>query len=197
MLCLMIFNAVLSAMALSARPSYRVGAASTSQIMPASLVMQECFGERPLSHFAMLKSPWLTSNALFRPMSDLVIAVATDTDDSDEEILIGAATVRQGKLRKVLGQGAAGRTVAFVQSVAVAKEHRRLGVGRALMEWCEDVAREAWPAAEETWLAVEESSPSKDAALSLYQSLGYSMRAGGPVDGEVLLSKALGLRTGT
>jgi ribosomal protein S18 acetylase RimI-like enzyme/membrane protease YdiL (CAAX protease family) len=166
--------------ALSA-PAFRVTRAADKQLWSASSVMQQYFGGAPVSHLTSLKVPWLTSNVFFRPIDDPLIAVAT----SGEEV-IGCAQLLHDQLRDVVGDGTGGRNVAFIQSVAVAPAHRRKSVGTEMMAFCEAKARDTW-ATEEAWLAV---AVGNDAALSLYDTLGY-VQHGGAVMNNLLLRKAL------
>ena len=78
----------------------------------------ESFGGRTFSYFTSLKLPVMDSNVFFRPTAAPVVAVATDDDH-----LIGVAQLLRVTLRPIAG-GDDSRSVAFVQSVAVAPSAR-------------------------------------------------------------------------
>jgi ribosomal-protein-alanine N-acetyltransferase len=60
------------------------------------------------------------------------------------------------------------QTIAYIQTLEVAPEHRRRGIGKRLLRQLEISARNA--GAEAVWLHVAEQNPS---AIRLYQAQGY------------------------
>lgn len=163
--------------------SVRRASTLTEEFRCARLVA-DCFGGWPFARLASLRAPGLEANVFFRPIGPPAVAAALDSDGG----LCGTAQLMKVELSRATGAESAGRVVAFTQSVSVAAAARRRGVGRALVAFCEEEAREAWAAdgVDEAWLAV---ATENEAARALYDSLGY--QSCGEARGNLLLRKRL------
>ena len=154
-------------------PAFAVRAsASLAEDWQSAELLHRCFGGPTLTYLASLKSPVLNANVFFRPTADpeVVVAVADGT-------VLGVAQVMRVTLQAAAGVGEAGRTVAYVQSVAVAEGHRRCGLATALMVYCETRALEAWgDDAAQMWLAL---GALNGAARPLYEARGFERRSEG------------------
>ena len=150
----------------------------------AAKILSECFAGMPLFHYASLRQPALNANVFFQPVDGPTLVVAVD--HKSEEV-IGVAQLLRVRLSQAAGAGT-GRVVAYTQCVGVAPAARRRGIARALMRSCEETAT-SWAGAstvDEAWLSV---AVGNEAALSLYESMGYK-RLDVRLD-NVLMSKRL------
>lgn len=140
------------------------------EVWAAAEVLQSCFGGVVVKHFGSLQRPGLVdANVFFRPTSDPLIAVCIDDDDGIT--VLGVAQVIPCLLTDAVAvPGAAGRSVAFLQNLAVLDEARRRGIGKALVHWTEDQTCWRDAGVEETWLAIAEDNL---AARGLYDAAGF------------------------
>ena len=146
-------------------PKYDV--AASTDYWAASNLLHDTFGGRTAYYWTTLRAPALNANVFFSP-SESVCALATPSDDGAEPL--GVVQLLLVELRKEAGSGA-GKTVAFVQSVAVPPASRRQGVATRLVGWCEEEAGRRWGAVE-LWLALRTDN---EAAQALYTGLGYEV----------------------
>jgi len=153
----------------------------------AAEVLQSCFGGMVVKHFGSLQRPGLVdANVFFRPTSDPLIAVSVDDDDGTT--VLGVAQAIPCLLTDACGvPGAPGRSVAFLQNVAVLDEARRRGIGKALVHWTEDQTRWRDAGVEEMWLAIAEDNL---VARGLYDAAGFE--AQGVRFENVLMRKVIG-----
>ena len=141
-------------------PKYDV--AASTDFWAASNLLHDTFGGRTAYYWTTLRAPALNANVFFSP-SESVCALATPSDDGAEPL--GVVQLLLVELRKEAGSGA-GKTVAFVQSVAVPPASRRQGVATRLVGWCEEEAGRRWGAVE-LWLALRTDNEAAQVCVAL------------------------------
>eukprot|EP00964_Phaeocystis_antarctica_P022689 scaffold12630_cov71-Phaeocystis_antarctica.AAC.7 len=147
-----------------ASPKYDV--AASTDYWAASNLLHDTFGGNTAYYWTTLRAPALNANIFFSP-SESICALAAPSDGAEP---LGVVQLLLVELRKEAGSGA-GKTVAFVQSVAVPPTSRRQGVATRLVGWCEEEAERRWGAVE-LWLALRTDN---EAAQALYTGLGYEL----------------------
>ena len=147
-----------------ASPKYDV--AASTDYWAASNLLHDSFGGQTAYYWTTLRAPALNANVFFSP-SESICALAAPSDGAAP---LGVVQLLLVELRKEAGSGA-GKTVAFVQSVAVPPTSRRQGVATRLVGWCEEEAERRWGAVE-LWLALRTDN---EAAQALYTGLGYEL----------------------
>ena len=130
----------------------------------AAKLLHDNFGGQTFYYYTTLRAPALNANVFFEPVETLC-ALALDGDNPR-----GVVQLLLARLRKEAGSGA-GKTVAFVQSVAVPPESRRRGIATQLVRWCEEEAWQRWGDVE-LWLAI---AVGNSAAQALYEGLNYEV----------------------
>ena len=174
-LCCLAVAHSLAAPALKPNSKVIVRQAEAREDWQAASLLNTVFGGATLFYLGSLRVPSLNSNVFFKPVADPIIAVALLSEDAGE--ICAVAQLIRAELRPAIGVPNTGKKpVSYIQSVAVADSARRQGVARTLMRWCEATALTTWTGNERTdeaWLAVGEEN---EAAISLYDSLGYVRR---------------------
>mmetsp|Transcript_23098 Transcript_23098/g.47008 ORF Transcript_23098/g.47008 Transcript_23098/m.47008 type:complete len:217 (-) Transcript_23098:120-770(-) len=141
--------------------------ATSTDYWAASNLLHECFGGPSVYYWTTLRAPSLNANVFFYP-HESICGLAAPTEAGAKPF--GVVQLLLVELRKEAGSGA-GKTVAFVQSVAVPPRWRRRGVATRLVGWCEVEAASRWGTVE-LWLALRKDNK---AAQALYTGLGYEL----------------------